>query len=162
MAIELTLSLKKGPLRVFILTLFLRAGGRKLASSYVIASGEKIDLFKLSNRIDKHFRLIDRQNVYISEPHAIDVDSNERADTFIQWPPLDLPLLSYILAANLLTIFIGYVAERKILKEFIYYFVYLFLIVSTLLIFFSVAIHWVPSLHKQLIMKKTVNLQPAS
>ena len=45
----------------------------------------KIDLFKLPNRIDKHFRVIDRQNVYISEPHAIDVDSNERADTFIQW-----------------------------------------------------------------------------
>ena len=58
----------------------------------------------------------------------------------IQWPPLDLPLLSYILAANLVTIFVGYVAERKILKEFIYDFVYLFLIVSTLLIFFSVAI----------------------
>jgi hypothetical protein len=58
----------------------------------------------------------------------------------IQWPLLELPLLSYILAANLLTIFIGYVAERKILKEFIYDFVYLFLIVSTLLIFFSVAI----------------------
>jgi hypothetical protein len=45
----------------------------------------EIDLFKLPNRIDKHFRVIDRQNVYISEPHAIDVDSDERADTFIQW-----------------------------------------------------------------------------
>lgn len=45
----------------------------------------KIELFRLPNRIDKHFRVIDRQNVYISEPHDIDVDSNERVDTFIQW-----------------------------------------------------------------------------
>ena len=45
----------------------------------------KIELFKLSDRIAKHFRVIDRQNVYISEPHDIDVDSNERVDTFIQW-----------------------------------------------------------------------------
>jgi hypothetical protein len=45
----------------------------------------KIELFKLPDRIAKHFRVIDRQNVYISEEHAIDVDSNKRNDTFIEW-----------------------------------------------------------------------------
>ena len=45
----------------------------------------KIELFKLSDRIAKHFRVVDRQNVYISKEHSIDVDPNERNDTFIQW-----------------------------------------------------------------------------
>lgn len=58
----------------------------------------------------------------------------------IQWPLLDLPLLSYILAANFLTIFIG-VAERKYIKPYIFDSIYLFLIISTLLIFFSAALH---------------------
>ena len=59
-------------------------------------------------------------------------------------PPLELPLLylplySYILSANLLTIFISYVSERKIIEQYIFDFIYLFLIISTLLLFFSVA-----------------------
>ena len=58
----------------------------------------------------------------------------------IQWPPLELPLLSYILAASLLTIFIG-MAERKTIKPYIYDFIYLSVIISTLLIFFSAALH---------------------
>jgi hypothetical protein len=45
----------------------------------------KIELFKLSDRIAKHFRVVDKQNVYISEPHSIDVDPNERKDKFIEW-----------------------------------------------------------------------------
>jgi hypothetical protein len=59
----------------------------------------------------------------------------------IQWPPLELPLLSYILAANLLTIFIGYVVEHKYIKPYIFDSIYLFLIISTLFIFFSAALH---------------------
>jgi ABC-type microcin C transport system permease subunit YejB len=59
----------------------------------------------------------------------------------IQLPELTLPLLGYILAANLLTIFIGYVAEHKITKPYIFDSIYLFLIISTLLIFFSAALH---------------------
>ena len=59
----------------------------------------------------------------------------------IQWPPLELPLLAYILAANLLTIFVGYVVEHKYIKPYIYDFIYLFVIISTLLIFFSAALH---------------------
>jgi hypothetical protein len=58
----------------------------------------------------------------------------------VQWPPLELPLLAYILAANLLTVFIGMV-ERKILRLPLYNYLYLAIIVSTLLIFFSVLIH---------------------
>ena len=61
--------------------------------------------------------------------------------TMIHLPDLELPLLSYILAANLLTIFLVHGLDHKIIKEFIFYFVYLTLIVSTLLIFFSAAIH---------------------
>jgi len=59
----------------------------------------------------------------------------------IQWPPLELPLLAYILAANLLTIFVGYVVEHKYIKPQIYNFIYLGVIISTLLIFFSVAFY---------------------
>lgn len=59
----------------------------------------------------------------------------------IQLPPLELPLLSYILAANLLTIFIGYVVEHKYIKPYIFDSIYLFLIISTLFIFFSAALH---------------------
>lgn len=59
----------------------------------------------------------------------------------IQWPPLELPLLAYILAANLLTIFVGYMVEGFLLKRWVYNYFYLAIIVSTLLIFFSVAIH---------------------
>ena len=58
----------------------------------------------------------------------------------IQWPDLELPLLGYILAANLLTVFTG-MAERKTIKSYIYDFIYLFVIISTLLIFFSAALH---------------------
>ena len=50
-----------------------------------LACKGKIELFKLSDRIAKHFRVVDRQNVYISKEHSIDVDPNERNDTFIQW-----------------------------------------------------------------------------
>ena len=59
----------------------------------------------------------------------------------IQWPPLELPLLAYILAANLLTIFVGYVVEHKYIKPQIYNFIYLGVIISTLLIFFSAIFH---------------------
>jgi len=50
-----------------------------------LACEGKIELFKLPDRIAKHFRVIDKQNVYISEPHSIDIDPNERKDTFIEW-----------------------------------------------------------------------------
>lgn len=50
-----------------------------------LACKGKIELFKLSDRIAKHFRVIDKQNVYISESHSIDIDPNERKDTFIEW-----------------------------------------------------------------------------
>ena len=50
-----------------------------------LACKGKIELFKLPDRIAKHFRVIDKQNVYISEPHSIDVDPNVRKDTFIEW-----------------------------------------------------------------------------
>jgi hypothetical protein len=58
----------------------------------------------------------------------------------IEWPVLELSLFSYIVAANLLTIFIG-VVERKLIKPAIYNYIYIVIIVSTLFIFFSAAIH---------------------
>ena len=50
-----------------------------------LAAEGKIELFKMSRRLDKHFRVIDQQHVYISKPHAIDIETKKRSDKFIHW-----------------------------------------------------------------------------
>jgi hypothetical protein len=58
----------------------------------------------------------------------------------IQWPPLELQLMAYILAANLLIVFLGYMSDRFLLKQWLYDYFYLAIIISALFIFISVAI----------------------